>query len=79
MGLTILLSLITMAGLFLMLWSGVGFIQDKRFFTSAHKEILAVVEPKKERFKGQHVRRPAPATCRKAASRRITTREPLPL
>ncbi len=55
MGLTILLSVTTMAGLFLMLWSGVGFIQDKRFFSSAHKDLLAVVQPKPERFKGQHV------------------------
>lgn len=28
---TILLSIALMAGLFLMLWSAVGFIQDKRF------------------------------------------------
>lgn len=53
--LTIILSVIMMAGLFLMLWGGVGFIQDKRFFSSAPKEIVEAVPDKKpERFKGQH-------------------------
>ncbi len=55
MTLTILLSVMTMAGLFLMLWAGVGFIQDKRFFSSAHPDILAIITPKQERFQGQHV------------------------
>ena len=45
-----------MLGLFLMLWGGVGFIQDKRFFSSAPKDVQNVVpETKSERFKGQHV------------------------
>ena len=39
MVLTILLAIMMMAGLFLMLLSGVGFIQDKRFFTSAPREV----------------------------------------
>ena len=53
--LTILLSIMMMAGLFLMLWGGVGFLQDKRFFSSAPKEELAVIPDKlPERFKGQH-------------------------
>ncbi len=52
--LTILLSLMMMAGLFLMLLSGIGFIQDKRFFTSAPKEVLDVVKPRQERFPGAH-------------------------
>ena len=51
---TVLLSLILMAGLFLMLWAGVGFIQDKRFFTSAPKDALESLLPKSERFPGQH-------------------------
>ena len=52
---TILLSIMMMAGLFLMLWSGVGFIQDKRFMSSAPKEALAVTpDHLPERFKGQH-------------------------
>ena len=53
--LTLLLSLMTMAGLFLMLWSGVAFIQDKRFFSSAHPDMLAIITPKNERFFGQHI------------------------
>ena len=54
MGLTILLSIIMMAGLFLMLFAGVGFIQDKRFFTSAPKEALDAIQPREERFPGAH-------------------------
>ena len=53
--LTLLFSVMMMSGLFLMLWGGVGFIQDKRFFSSAPKEVQnAVPETKPERFKGQH-------------------------
>ena len=51
---TVLLSVVMMAGLFLMLWSGVGFIQDKRFFSSAPKEVCEAVQPKPERFRGMH-------------------------
>lgn len=43
-----------MAGLFLMLWSAVGFIQNKRFFTSAPKAAQEVIQPKDARFRGQH-------------------------
>lgn len=52
---TFVLLLIMMAGLFLLLWAAVGFIQDKRFFGSAPKEVQEVVQPKEERFKGQHI------------------------
>ncbi len=55
MSLTVFLSVLMMAGLFLMLLAGVGFIQDRRFFTSAPKEVRAVVRDKEERFPGQHV------------------------
>ena len=52
---TVLLSLMMMAGLFLLLWGGVGFIQDKKFMSSAPKEALAVVPDRMpERFKGQY-------------------------
>lgn len=51
---TILLAIMMMAGLFLMLLSGVGFIQDKRFFTSAPKEVQDAVKPCEERFPGAH-------------------------
>lgn len=53
--LTVLLSIMMMSGLFLMLWGGVGFIQDKRFFSSAPKEELDVIpDHLPERFRGQH-------------------------
>ena len=51
---TIILSVVMMAGLFLMLWGAVGFVQNKNFFSSAPKEALDVIQPKEERFKGQH-------------------------
>ena len=52
--LTILLSVMMMAGLFLMLLGGVGFIQDRRFFSSAPREVIDVVPAlKQERFHGQ--------------------------
>lgn len=52
--LTIVLSLVMMAGLFLMLLAGVGFIQDTRFFTSAPKEVQKVIRPRAKRFPGAH-------------------------
>ncbi|MBQ8133645.1 MAG: hypothetical protein IJ192_04470 [Clostridia bacterium] len=52
---TFILSIIMMAGLFLLLWSAVALIQDKKFFTSAPKEAQAVIQPKEERFPGAHV------------------------
>ncbi len=52
---TILLSLVMMAGLFLMLWGAVGFVQNSRFFASAPKEVQRAVRPKEERFRGQHL------------------------
>ena len=55
MKVTILASLLVMLGYFLILYAGVGFIQDKRFFSSAPKENLAVIPDKKERFPGAHV------------------------
>ena len=51
---TILLTLVMMAGLFLLLYAGVALIQDQRFFSSAPKEVCAAVQPKPERFRGMH-------------------------
>lgn len=51
---TILLSAVMMAGLFLMLYAGVALIQDKKYFTSAPKEVREAVQPRKERFPGAH-------------------------
>ena len=45
---------IIMAAYFLLLYSGVGLIQDKRFFSSAPKENLAAIPDKKLRFRGAH-------------------------
>ena len=42
-----------MIGLFLLLWAGVGFIQNKDFFSSCPKEVFDVIEPKEKRFRGQ--------------------------
>lgn len=49
---TLLLSAVLMAALFLMLYAAVALVQDKRLFSSAPKEIRAVVLPKAERFPG---------------------------
>ncbi|MCD7771535.1 MAG: hypothetical protein LUH23_05560 [Oscillospiraceae bacterium] len=55
MVITIISTLVIMLGYFLMLYGAVGFIQDKRLFSSAPKENLAVIPDKKERFKGAHI------------------------
>ncbi len=55
MVITIISILMIMLGYFLMLYGAVGFIQDKRLFSSAPKENLAVIPDRKERFKGAHV------------------------
>lgn len=55
MVITIVATLMVMAAYFLVLYGGVGFIQDKRFFSSDHKDILAVIPDKKERFRGAHI------------------------
>lgn len=52
---TFLLALLAIAGVSLMLYSAVALIQDKRLFGSAPKEALALIKPKPERFKGQHI------------------------
>ncbi len=43
-----------MAAYFLVLYAGVAWIQDKRFFASAPKENLAAIPDRKERFRGAH-------------------------
>lgn len=55
MTITILATLMIMAAYFLILYGGVGFIQDKRFFSSAPKENLDAIPDKKERFLGAHI------------------------
>lgn len=52
---TILLSVMMMAGLFLLLLGGVGYVQNYKFFSSAPEVVRnAVPVAKPERFKGQH-------------------------
>lgn len=55
MVITLLAALMIMAAYFLVLYGAVGFIQDKRFFSSAPKENLAAIPDKKERFSGAHI------------------------
>ncbi len=52
---TIVLSAVLMAGLFLLLFAGVALIQDKKYFTSAPKDIWEAILPHEERFPGAHV------------------------
>ena len=55
MKITILATVMIMASYFLILYGGVGFIQDKRFFSSAPKENLDAIPDTKERFPGAHI------------------------
>ena len=50
MGVTLILSLILMAALFLMLYAAVALVQSKKLFGSAPKDIQAVITEHKERF-----------------------------
>ena len=50
MGVTLLLSLILMAALFLMLYAAVALVQSKKLFGSAPKDIQAAITEHKERF-----------------------------
>ncbi len=51
---TLVLSVVMMAGLFLMLLAAVAFVQDKRLFSSAPKDVQRVIQPREERFPGAH-------------------------
>ena len=56
MKITLLASLLVMAAYFLLLYAGVGLIQEKKFFSSAPREVFAAVpERKAERFRGAHI------------------------
>lgn len=52
---TIIATIMIMVAYFLLLYSAVGFIQDKKFFSSAPKENLAAIPDRKERFHGAHM------------------------
>lgn len=51
---TIVTTLMMMAAYFLLLYAGVAYIQDKKFFSSAPKEIVDAIPDRKERFNGAH-------------------------
>ena len=56
MKITLLASFLVMAAYFLLLYAGVGLIQEKKFFSSAPHEVFAAVpERKAERFHGAHI------------------------
>ena len=55
MKITILATLMIFLAYFLVLYGVVGFIQDKRFFSSAPKENLDAIPDKKKRFPGAHI------------------------
>lgn len=52
---TFLLCLLAIGGITLMLYSAVALVQDKSLFSSAPKSARTVLQPKPERFKGQHL------------------------
>lgn len=54
MKVTIIATLMIFLAYFLVLYGGVGFIQDKRFFSSTPQENLAAIPDRKERFRGAH-------------------------
>ena len=54
MKITMLATLTLFAAYFLLLYAGVAWIQDKRFFSSAPKENLEAIPDRKERFRGAH-------------------------
>lgn len=56
MAITLLAALMVMAAYFLLLYAGVGLIQDTRFFSSAPKEnLIRIPDKKPERFRGAHL------------------------
>ena len=52
---TIIATIMIMVAYFLLLYGVVGFIQNKKFFSSAPKENLAAIPERKERFRGAHI------------------------
>lgn len=55
MALTLLLTLTCIAGVFLMLFAEVAFIQDKRYLGTAPKDVREKVQVHEERFPGMHI------------------------
>lgn len=55
MKVTLLLSLLPMASLFLMIWAAVALVQSKKLFTTAPKDIQAAALEHEERFPGARI------------------------
>lgn len=55
MVLSVVLALALICGIFLLLFSAVALIQDKRFFSSAPGDAFALIQEHPERFRGQHL------------------------
>lgn len=55
MKITLLASFLVMAAYFLLLYAGVGLIQEKKFFSAPREVFAAVPERKAERFRGAHI------------------------
>lgn len=55
MALTLLLTLLCIAGVFLMLFAAVAFIQDRRFFGTAPRDVQEKIQDHEERFPGMHI------------------------
>ena len=55
MKLTLLLALVFILSVCLLLYAAVALIQDRRFFTTAPKDIQAVAFDHPERFPGAHI------------------------
>ena len=55
MVITMVATIMIMVAYFLVLYGVVGFIQDKKFFSTAPKENRDAIPDKKERFRGAHV------------------------
>ena len=52
---TLILSAVLMAAMFLMIWAAVSLVQNPKLFTTAPKDIQAAVVPHEERFPGARV------------------------
>ena len=55
MAITMITTLMLMVFYFLLLYGGVAFVQNKKFFSSAPKEVYDAVPDRKERFHGAHI------------------------
>ena len=55
MAITMIATLMLVVFYFLLLYGGVAFVQDKKFFSSAPKEVYDAVPDRKERFRGAHI------------------------